>query len=63
MMNGSIGQWEDPLRSFKNNIQSTEVQQLMVRLEQLTNLLLSSSDKVWVFFLSKLVDLSIRYIC
>jgi len=49
-MNGSIGQWEDPLRSFKNNIQSTEVQQLMVRLEQLTNLLLSSSDKVWVFF-------------
>jgi hypothetical protein len=62
-MNGSIGQWEDPLRSFKNNIQSTEVQQLMVRLEQLTNLLLSSSDKVWVFFLSKLVDLSIRYIC
>jgi hypothetical protein len=50
MINGSTGEWEDQLRSFKNNIQSTEVQQLMVHLEQLTNLLLSSSDKVWVFF-------------
>jgi len=53
MINGSTGEWEDQLnslRSFKNNIQSTEVQQLMVHLEQLTNLLLSSSDKVWFFF-------------